>query len=380
MGSRGSGGRRRPRAAYVQLRSEYFGRPFDDGVVGALLEAGYEVDLFAPRGGLAQDLFPGDVRRLDIEFSRAWVVRNLGASRWRGYDLFLGNPDLGTALGGLLAAVTRRPFVNACEEIYVGGYRGTALGWWRGLARWAARRADFTIITDVCRTPLQRDFAALPPDHRFLPYPTCFASDYAGAGRERSRQALGIADGELVVSVTGALTDANGFHWVVEALDGLDGRLLIQPGAGVDACIDALLRRLERDGRVLYRPEVLPWPKTVDLTAAADVGVVLYLSSKSQFQHMGVSSQKLDTYLWLGIPVVARRQPSFEFLRERGCGELIDEPHQLAPAVRAVFDRRGPMSEAARRTVPEYIRPAECKQRLVEEFARLASRGRSVTA
>jgi glycosyltransferase involved in cell wall biosynthesis len=362
----------RRRAAYVQLRPEYFGRPFDDGVLRALLGAGYDVDLFAPDGEGEQSLYPANVRRFGIEFSRRWLTANLGRRRWREYDLFLGNPDLGTATAALLATFARRPFVNACEEIFVGGYSGRALGWWRSAARWGARRARFTILTDLCRVDLQREYADLPAGHEFVPLPTCFSEPYRGASREDVRRVLGIADDEMVISVTGALTGWNGFHWVVEQLDRLGGRLLVQPGVPTDPIVDALLRRLESERKVVYRPEVLPWPRTVELTSAADVGLVLYLSPKPQFQQMGVSSQKLNLYLWLGTPVVARRQPSFEFLRQCGAGELIENAGELPGALARVAANRAELARGARRAIEEYVQPAARVKRLEEAFARLA--------
>ena len=86
---------RRKRAAYFQLRADYFGRPFDDGIVKALDAAGYDVDVYAPAGSVCLDPLPPYVRRFEVEFRRAWLTRELRhPAKWRRYDLFLGNPDL----------------------------------------------------------------------------------------------------------------------------------------------------------------------------------------------------------------------------------------------------------------------------------------------
>ena len=53
---------RRKRAAYFQLRADYFGRPFDDGIVKALDAAGYDVDEHAPAGSVCFDSLPPYVR------------------------------------------------------------------------------------------------------------------------------------------------------------------------------------------------------------------------------------------------------------------------------------------------------------------------------
>ncbi|HEX7706875.1 MAG TPA: hypothetical protein VF701_10505, partial [Thermoanaerobaculia bacterium] len=192
------------RAAYFELRADHYGRPFDDGIIRALLGAGFAVDIFAPAGCLPQDLYDERVRRLDVEYRRSWLQSNLRRGRWRGYDLFLGTADLPMAFAGTLASVAGRPVVTACDEIYLGGYQGAATHYWKPIVRWAMRRSAFTIITDEVRIPLQRAYAGLSARHQFEQYPSCYATDYDGPSREEARQTLGIGEEEVVVSVTGA--------------------------------------------------------------------------------------------------------------------------------------------------------------------------------
>lgn len=358
------------RAAYVQPRADYFGRAFDDGIIRALLEAGFAVDVFAPDGEQPQEVFDERVRRFAIEFRRGWLARNLASSRWRQYDLFLGNPDLGTAMAAMLARAAFRPFVNAVDEIYTGGYSGPALGYWRDAAAWGARRALFTIITDVCRIELQRQYASLRSDHRFIQIPACFTTPYSGPSKSEMRAQLGLPADAFIVSMTGALTEANGAQWLFDSIDALDARLLIQPGNRPDAVMESLIARLER---AHYFPNRETYQRAAEITAASDVGTVFYLSPKAQFQLMGVSSQKLDTYLWLGIPVVAKRQPSFEFITRYGCGELIDDASQLKAAVDRIRANPAPYAEGARRAVEESIEPRRRMEALTAAFAALHS-------
>jgi hypothetical protein len=346
----------RKRAAYFQLRPDTFGRPFDDGIARALDAAGYDLDVYAPP---------------QIAFRRSWLTGELFRPKWRRYDLFLGNPDLGTAFAAALARAAFRPFVNAVEEVYVGGYEGEARSYWKRIARAAARQARFTIITDLCRAELQREYAGLPRTHRFVPYPSCYPDPYAGPTRGEARAMLGLDAAELIVSVTGALTESNGVHWLFGALDAFDGCLLIQPGNRPDAVLESLVRRLERERRAVYLPERLGWREAAERTMAADVSAVFYLSPKPQFQRMGVSSQKLGMSLWLGIPVIATRQPSFEFIREFGCGELIGGPEELPAAIERIRGDHARYAAGARRAVDEYIRPGEKLAALTEAFEQL---------
>jgi hypothetical protein len=358
----------RRRAAYFELRADYFGRAFDDGIIRALLSAGFDVDLFAPEGDLEQDLYGEHVRRFDVDYRRGWLQSNLGRKRWRDYDVFLGTADLPMAFAGSLAAVARRQVVTACDEIYVGGYEGSAALYWKPIVRWAMRRAVFTIITDEIRIPLQRSYAQLDESHEFIQYPCCFSGVYAGRSRAEARAELGIGDDEFVLAVTGSFSAANGADWVVDQLDRRTMSALIQPGGGQGPVIDALLARLEG---AIYLPERLNYFEAAEITVAADAAAVFYLSDKPQFQRMGVSSQKLCTALWLGVPVIATRQESFQFVEERKCGVLIDHQLDLDSAIEKIRTHRAEYATNAREVVNEHINPDARLNELAERFRRI---------
>jgi len=360
------------RAAFFELFADYFGRPLDDGVIRALLDAGYDVDIFAPDGERAQDVYDHRVRRLSVDFRRRWLQSHLSLSRQ--YDLFLGTADVPMAFAGVLAQLGRKPSVLVCDEIFIGGLHGRAVGYWKPATRFAMRHADFTVITDLVRVPLQREYAGVDARHRFLPYPSCYAFPYAGRSRDEVRHSLGIADDELIVSYTGELTPADvAAHWVVRSIDRLppNTRVLLQPGRQPAPVIDALISRIDR---VIYKPERLSWLGAAELTNAADVALVFYRSPVPEFTNMGVSSQKLGTSLWLGIPVVATTQPSFAFIREFGCGELIDSDDEIVPAVERIAADRARYAANARRAVDEYVRPADKLRDLTAAFAEVRRR------
>lgn len=353
------------RAAYFQLRADYFGRPMDDGILRALLGAGFDVDVFAPDGDLEQQEYGDRVRRRSAQYRRSWLQQNLGRRRWREYDLFLGTADLPMAFAGVLARLAGRPVVTVCDEIYLGGYRGEASLYWKSLTRWAMRRARFTIITDEVRIPLQREYAALSARHEFIPFPSSYATPYDGRTREEARRALGIEESWLVVSTTGAARPENGTHWLVR-IAGHDGiRLMIQTAGRPDPVTDSLLTRLDH---AIYLPERVGFRQSAETTVAADIGGVFYLSPKPQFQKMGVSSQKLGMTLWLGIPVVATRQESFSFIEEFRCGELIEREDELPGALARIRERRDEYAANALRATAEYVRPAERLQYLTERL------------
>lgn len=331
-----------PRAAYFELKAGYFGRPFDDGILRALTACGYDVDIYAPDGALPQELYGPNVRRLSVDYRRSWITSHLSLAR--RYDLFLGTADLPMAFAGIFATLGRRPSIMASDEIYIGGYTGIARLYWDRIARGAMRRADLTILTDMLREPLQREYAGLgSAPHRFVSYPCCYAEPYRGRTREEARRALGIADDETVLSFTGSFTELNGAQWLIRLIDRTPPkvRVLVQTGGRPDAVTDALLTHLDRQGRVLYRPDRVEWLEAPEITIAADVSCVFYVTSLPDFQNLGASSQKLCTSFWIGVPVLATRQPSFAFIDELQCGVTFDGEEQLDAALsRVIADRR----------------------------------------
>lgn len=357
------------KAAYFESRSDYFGRPLDDGILRSLLANGFDIDVYAPGGDLPQTLYPSNVRRLPVEYRRAWLQRHMGRRVWRDYDLFLGTADLPMAFAGTLARLANRPSVTVVDEIYLGGYEGLATTlYWKKLTQWAMRRAAFTIITDEVRISLQREYATLSPQHEFLLYPCAYPTPYTGRSHADARQALGIAEQDFILSSTGAFTSANACDWLVRIASN-DLRLLIQTGSRPDPVLDTLLQRLSGP---LYFPDRLEWQESTEITVAADAAAVLYLSPKPQFQAMGISSQKLCTALWLGMPVVATRQNSFRFIEEYRCGELIDGEEDLPAAITRIRGgNRDEYAANAARAMREYVQAEEKLQALTERFREL---------
>jgi glycosyltransferase involved in cell wall biosynthesis len=360
-----------PRAAYFQLRSSYFGRAFDDGPIRALLACGYDVDIFSPEGALPQTIYPANVRRLEVEYRRSWLQSNFGLSR--RYDLFLGTSDIPMAFAGVLAAAGRRPSVVASDEIFLGDYSGEAFLYWKSLTRWAMRRANFTIITDVLRAPLQREYIGLEREHRFVDYPCCYAYPYPGRSREEARRALGVQGDVFLVSFTGTLTEQNGAHWMIRLLDQLDPSIqfLVQSGGMPDPVTDAFMRRLHREGRVLYAPERVSWAEAAEISIAADASLAFYLANKPDFQNLGASSTKLCTSLWIGVPVIATWQPSFAFIDDLRCGITVRSEGELPAAVARMRAGRDTLAANTGRAIAERIRPAEHLRALEEAFRSL---------
>lgn len=363
------------RAAFLHSRGDLFGRPFDDGIIRALLDAGFEIDHYSPGAEAdASDLYGPAVRRWSIEYNSGWLKENWNLARTRKHSILVGNTDLPMAFAGVLGMVARSPTVCACDEIYIGGYQGAARRYWKTITKWAMRRAAFTVITDPVRIPLQRRFAALSSNHPFYEYPSCF-SDFDSEDFDPGavRRELGIAQDDLVLSFSGNVSAPTGGEWAVrlERMLRESWKVLLQPGGVPEPLLHALFESLAERDSLIYRPERLEWMESVRLMSAADVGLVVYLSRKPQFQAMGVSSTKLCTYLSLGIPVVATRQESFRFVEDHNCGILVDQLSEVRPALDRIMKNYSHFSSNALECVADYIRPGEKRRVLAEAFRRL---------
>ena len=358
------------KAAYFLLTHQYYGRPLDEGVVRALLSAGYEIDMFASALPEVDNIYPPTVRFLVVQYRLGWLRQNLNPIHWRKYDLFLGTSDLPMAVVGLLGALTGRKNVTICDEIYVGGYEGNARSLWKRLAQFGMRRSTFTVITDLCRIPLQQEYAGLTKDHQFVQFPCCFPDNKFIYDKKYWRNKLGIADDTCVISIAGET--ANGAHLAINALVDLPSRfrLLIQPGgSSIDKFTHATLQLLARDGRIVYVPGRSPsYIEAMSLSQAVDIGLVFYLSEKAQFKEMGVSSNKLCMYLQMGKPVIATRQDSFKFLEEFNAGILVNDEKELANAIEIIADDYERYCQSALKCFLNYIQPEKHLQKMIQQF------------
>lgn len=348
------------KAGFFLLRNTHVGRPQDDSIVHALLGAGYKVDIFAPGLAELQNFYPASVQFFSVEYRLDWLKKNLNYKRWKAYDLLLGTSDLPMAMVGILGVLTGCKTITVCDEVYGGGYQGQGNFYWTIMAKFGMRRSLFTVITDFCRVELQREYARLSRNHRFIQYPCCFPDDRLLYDAPYWRQKLGIKEDTCLLSISGYTGSSSGVHWAIHALDQLPSRyhLLIQPGSDLDPLVHALFQQISRNGRIIYLPgRLYSFVEAMSINQAADIGLVFYLSQQPQFQKMGISSNKLCMYLHMGKPVVATRQESFEFLEKYGAGILIDSKDELPEAIVAISTNYEKYSRAARECFRDYVQP-----------------------
>ena len=366
--------RSKPRAAHFLLVPELLHSPPNRAIIEALLSSGHAVDVYAP--GVADDPAPygPDVRTHRADYTMRWLTRHLADRRWWTYSCFSGTSEDPLAVVGILAALTGRPSFLLVDEIKSGGYRGDSPERWKRLCRWAMRRARFTIVNDDSRVELLRDYAGLPPAAPVLVYPGCFHQPPPADPelRRELRQRWGLPQDALVIASSGALNLTAGADWLVQTLqEEPDLHAVIQPLA-VSPLSLFLLGRLGLESRMYLQQERLSWQEAWRSAVAADIGLAIYTNPAPQFQHMGISSNRLCMFLAMGVPVIATRQPSFQFLETYDCGVMVDSLAEFKAAVRHIGARLPQMRANCRRCFEDYIMPADRFPRLQQAIATLS--------
>jgi len=364
----------RPRAAHLLLVPELAGSPPNQAIINALIELGHDVDVFAPDHD-RMDLAEYAGRAVAHPFPGGWgyrgLVRSLLSPHWRKYKSFSATAEDPLAVAGCLAQLHRRPMIALVDEIKNGSYAGDRSRRWKALCRRAIRSSQICIVNDESRIPLVRDYAARPADQPVTVYPGCFRSPPPAADAGATRRAWGAQHGELVIGVSGGVNLTSGFDWIVEAAAQTAGTFVLVQPVNLDPFTEYLLRRAIGAMRGHVEVNRLSWRDAWASAGACDIGVAIYRNAAPQFQNMGVSSNRLCMYLAMGVPVIASRQASFQFIEDYGCGVLVSNASDTVAALAVIRENLSAMRLAARRAAAEHIRANERFESLQQAIGRL---------
>ncbi len=344
------------KAAHFLLHPELAGSPPNEAIIGALLDLGYQVDLYAPGGGSVADLYDERVSLYPAEYGRRWLARQALTVKWRNYASFSATSEDPLATAGALAWLHRRPFFALADEIKSGSYYGDAPESWKRLCRWAMRRAALTIVNDESRIQLQREYAGASADQPVIVYPGCFRNPPVALDRGALRRKWGIPEDGLTIGVSGGFNETSGADWLFEAFRQDQSLYLVVQALNIPAFTRLLLENVAGAERMYLEPERLSWQEAWASASACDIGLALYKNTAPQFQNMGISSNRLCMYLAMGVPVIASRQPSFEFLERYDCGYMVASAQEFRDAVQSIRSRLDAMRVNALTCAREYIR------------------------
>lgn len=95
------------------------------------------------------------------------------------------------------------------------------------------------------------------------------------------------------------------------------------------------------------------------LVASAWIGIALYDESLLAYRatYMGVAAGKIGNYLKCGVPVIATRLPSLQYLEDFNCGILINNESEIAEAIKVISSDRERFSKNAFKCYEELWHP-----------------------
>lgn len=346
------------RAAHFLLFPQLSYSPPNEAIIDALLELGYEIDIYSPDGEAPTEQFGEKVRAHPVAYGKRWIARNVFSPRWRRYNVFSGGCEDPMSVVGLLSWLHQRPSLTLADEIFSGSYRGNAPERWKRLCRWAVKRSRLSVVNDASRISVLREYIGLSDSQPVIVYPGCFREPPPPADRAALRKAWGFPSDGLVITSSGGFNSDTGGEWLINAVQARsDLYLLIQP-LGLDRLSRFLISQCRASERICVDDQRLGYRGTWATMAGVDIGMVFYFHPGPQFGNMGVSSNRLCMFLSMGVPVIASRQPSFEFLEQYECGVLVEDENEVVDAISAIEKRLPEMKTNALRCVREYIDPA----------------------
>ena len=138
-----------------------------------------------------------------------------------------------------------------------------------------------------------------------------------------------------------------------------------------------MLNNISKTAKVYVEPKALSWQQSWESAVALDVGMAFYRQQGSQFQKMGISSNRLCMFLAMGVPVIGNRQPSYEFLERFGCGFMVSDLYEFQQAIDHVRRNLPAMRQACRTCFEEYIMPPGRYEGLSQAIAAVIARSRA---
>jgi glycosyltransferase involved in cell wall biosynthesis len=364
----------RERVAHFLLIPELAYSPPNDALISAWIELGFAVDVFAPGGSFDVTRYGDSIRALPVEYGYRWLLANLCKPTWRNYRAFSGTTEDPLAIVGALGRFWRRPIITLADEIKSGSYAGDRSARWKRLCQRGMRASALTIVNEAERITLQRDYADLTPTQDVMVYPGGFREPPIPIDRGTVRRDRGISDDAFVLCYSGTFNFGNGGLWLADALKSVPDLHVWGQILHSDPLVHGLLTRIYGAERLHLESARLGWREAWATSAAADVGMVVYLQDAPQFQHMGIASNRLCMFLAMGVPVIASRQPSFEFIESFNAGVLLEDSSSIADALESVRTELPKMRKGAKRAWTEYVQSTIRYEGLVQQLNQVMSK------
>lgn len=348
------------RVAHFLLIPELLYSPPNHAIVQAYLSMGYAVDIFSPGNLETQSAYGDQVKMSKVSYSWLWIIKNMFSFKWLSYDWISGTSEDPLAVVAILSFVYRKKSFTLVDEIKAGSYRGDRSDQWKMLCKWGIKRAQFKIVNDEHRIKLLIDYAGLNKNDRIIVYPGCYVQrPETGRDGQSMKKSWGFPSNAFVIGSSGGFNLTAGADWLLESIREIkDIYAVVQP-LGVSPLSIFLMENVEYSDRLFIQKNRLGWFEAWKNCIGFDIGLSIYTNPAPQFQKMGISSNRLCMFIAMGVPVIASRQESFNFLEEYDCGILVESYSDFKLAIQEIRTRKSILKENCKRCFAEYIKPNE---------------------
>lgn len=367
---------KRKKAAHFLLIPELLHSPPNEAIINAYINNGYAIDIYTP-GRLPESTRYGQsIRVFRVEYTWLWLGKNLLSFRWLQYDVVSGTSEDPLCIVGLISDLYRKKSICLVDEIKSGTYRGDRSESWKSLCKHAIIKSHLQIVNDESRINLLREYASLDTIKGVIVYPGCFYNRPIRNEqlRHNYRTSWGFCMEDFIIGSSGGFNLTAGADWLLKYVgEDKEVKSVIQP-LGVSPLSMFLLKSLECSNRIYIQDKRMDWNEAWESAQALDIGICIYMNQAPQFQNMGISSNRLCMFLAMGVPVIASKQDSFQFLEDYGCGVMVEDYNEFKDAVGYIKNNKSVMMENCEKCFHDYITPSARYQILAERIKDLKSR------
>lgn len=253
------------------------------------------------------------------------------------YDYFIGIEKEGLIWAGMLAEKLNVPFLYYSLELYIEDHPALAAD-----GNFAAIRPDEkkfharaagTIVQDELRAKALFDGNEVEIKNAIY-IPVSVSGSRVEHPGHFLHEKLGIDYSKKIILYIGQVCKNRGVNELIESAKRLDeefvmvfhGPLSLDVATNND-CV----------GKVFFSQDMIGDEEIPKLVSSAYIGIALYGMTNTNDRLTAFSSEKIAYYMQSGLPIIARRNESYELLMSQHyCGEMIEHIHQLPEAVQRI--------------------------------------------
>ena len=285
------------------------------------------------------------------------TIRAMDGQRYRAY--------IGIEKGGLIwagAIARRRPtaLIYSNLELYKRNHPFFVSSMWARRIKAAEEmnhaRCWATIVQDPIRGNVLLDDNRITRSTRMLYVPTSRMGRPVSWKSRCWRRQLGIEEEKIVIVSHGMIAEGRFCIELAELAQAFpDNWLLVFHGFGERSIIHRI-SNIDTKQHVRLSLDLVDLAKEPEVMRSADISLVLYQNETQNDCLTGFSSEKLALSLQCGVPIIAFNYPSYEHIRDEGCGILVDDLSEIPRAASKILADYANYSSRAYRAFEKYYR------------------------